>query len=109
MFAGRGAKASSQSLSRTAKVPERTWAGLGAQGAAIRLAKKRPVVHDRDMKTLARTTDDLSGTYRTFGEEGPVYEVLRKVDEMTVHIVIIETGEALNYPAAEALNDPEAE
>ncbi len=61
------------------------------------------------LKTLARTTDDLIGTCRTFGEAGPVCEVPRKVDETTVRIVVVETGEELNYPAAEALNDPETE
>lgn len=61
------------------------------------------------MKTLSHKTDDLIGTYRTFGEAGPVYEVVRKVDGATVHIVVVETGEELNYPAVEALNDPEAE
>ena len=76
---------------------------------AIRLAKPHWAVHLPGMKTLSRKTDDLIGTYRTFGEAGPVYEVLRKVDGATVHIVVVETGEELNYPAAEALNDPEAE
>ncbi len=61
------------------------------------------------MKTLARTTDDLVATYRTFGEEGPVYQVLRRAGEATVRIVVVETGEDLDYPAEQALNDPEAE
>ena len=81
----------------------------GPSAHAIRLAKPHWAVHLPGMKTLSRKTDDLIGTYRTFGEAGPVYEVLRKVDGATVHIVVVETGEELNYPAAEALNDPEAE
>ena len=61
------------------------------------------------MKTLARTVDDLVGTYRTFGVEGPVYQVLRKVNETTVRVVVVATGEELNYSAEQARNDPEAE
>ena len=61
------------------------------------------------MQTLARTTDDLIGTYRSFGEAGPVYEVLHRVDAVMVRIVVVETGEELDYPVAEALIDPEAE
>jgi len=83
--------------------------GTAPSAHAIRLAKPHWAVHLPGMKTLSRKTDDLIGTYRTFGEAGPVYEVVRKVDGATVHIVVVETGEELNYPAAEALNDPEAE
>ena len=61
------------------------------------------------MKTLARATDDLVGTYRTFGEDGPVYQVLQKLDERAVRIVVVETGEELDYPAEQARTDPEAE
>ena len=61
------------------------------------------------MKTLARTTDDLLGTYRTFGEVGPVYQVLKKLSEDSVHIIVVETGEELDYPSGQALQDPEAD
>lgn len=61
------------------------------------------------MKTLPVTADDLVGTYRTFGDAGPVYEVLSRVNEATVRIVVVETGEELNYPISEALSDPEAD
>ena len=61
------------------------------------------------MKTLARTTDELVGTFRTFGAEGPAYQVLRKLDGSAVRVRVIETGEELDYPAQQASEDPEAE
>ncbi len=61
------------------------------------------------MNTLARTADDLVGTYRTFGEYGPLYEVVSKVDETEVHILVVESGEELDYSIEEALLDPVAE
>lgn len=60
------------------------------------------------MNTHVRTIDDLVGTHRTFGEVGPVYCVLSKRDEAEVRVRVIVTGEELNYPAAQALEDPEA-
>ncbi len=61
------------------------------------------------MKTLARTADELVGTYRSFGADGPVYHVLRKSDGGNVRVCVVESGEELDYPAQQALNDPEAE
>ena len=61
------------------------------------------------MKTLARTANDLVGTFRTFGELGPVYEVQYKVSDLKVHIIVIESGEELDYLVERALNDPEAD
>ena len=61
------------------------------------------------MKTLARTADELVGTYRTFGAVGPAYQVLHKLDERTVRVRVVETGEELDYPAQQSLDDPEAE
>jgi len=61
------------------------------------------------MKMLARTADDLVGTYRKFGAEGPAYQVLRKLDERTVRVRVVETAEELDYPVQESLDDPEAE
>jgi hypothetical protein len=59
--------------------------------------------------TALRHADDLIGTFRSFGEFGPVYQVVRKVDESSLHVVVLQTGEALDYPVNRALNDPEAE
>ena len=61
------------------------------------------------MKTLARTAEDLVETYRTFGEDGPVYQVLRKTDGDKVRICVVESGEELDYPVQQALEDPAAE
>ena len=61
------------------------------------------------MKALARTVDDLVGTFRTFGDEGPVYQVVSKVNGEKVHVVVVQTGEELDYLVEQALNDPEAE
>jgi hypothetical protein len=61
------------------------------------------------MKTLARTADDLVGTYRTLGEFGPLYKVVRKISETKVHILVIGTDEELDYLVERALTDPEAD
>lgn len=61
------------------------------------------------MKTCNTATDELIGTYRSFGTEGPVYQILRMLGDDAVRIVLVETGEELDYPLQEALRDPEAE
>lgn len=43
---------------------------------------------------------------RRFGPHGILYEVLSVVDAESVHIVVIETGEELDYPIASVLEDP---
>ena len=61
------------------------------------------------MKTVAGNAEDLTGTYRTFGADGPLYKVIGKVSETKVHIVVVESGEELDYLSERALRDPEAE
>ena len=61
------------------------------------------------MKILARTADDLLGSYRTFGADGPLYKVIDKAGETKVRIVVVESGEELDYLVERALRDPEAE
>ena len=61
------------------------------------------------MKTHACTADDLVGSYRTFGELGPVYRILRRSSDTKVRVLVIESGEELDYLVERALNDPEAE
>ena len=61
------------------------------------------------MKILARTADDLLGSYRTFGTDGPLYKVIGKTGETKVRIVVVESGEELDYLIERALRDPEAE
>jgi hypothetical protein len=63
------------------------------------------------MKTIAsapKTTADLVGTFRTFGDYGPTYQVVSTVNGQKVHVVVVQTGEELDYPASEALSDPES-
>jgi len=61
------------------------------------------------LENTATIADQLVGSYRTFGAHGPLYEVQRKVDDEHVHIVVVESGEELDYEVSEALADPEAE
>jgi len=58
------------------------------------------------MNAIAISAKELVGTLRSFGEDGPVYQVLRSVDERTLNVVVVETGETLDYPLAQALEDP---
>ena len=64
--------------------------------------------HYCDMQTMARSADDLLQTFRTFGDEGPVYQVVSKVNGQKVHVVVVQTGEELDYLVERALKDPEA-
>lgn len=43
---------------------------------------------------------------RRFGPYGILYEVLSVVDAENVHILVIETGEKLDYPITSVLDDP---
>lgn len=60
------------------------------------------------MSTVSSVVNEIVGTYRTFGEHGPLYEVQRKVNERTVHIVVVQSGEELDYEVNDAIADPEA-
>ena len=63
------------------------------------------------MKTITaapKTAADLVGSFRTFGEYGPTYQVVSTVNGQKVHVVVVQTGEELDYPAAQALDDPES-
>jgi hypothetical protein len=53
----------------------------------------------------------LVGSVRRFGLEGPMYEVIGvssrgETDEPRVRIVVVESGEELDYPVADLLADP---
>ena len=61
------------------------------------------------MKTVALSADDLLGTYRRFGADGPLYQVVAKAGETKVRVVVVESGEELDYLIERALRDPEAE
>ena len=61
------------------------------------------------MKTVALSADDLLGTYRRFGADGPLYQVVAKAGETKVLIVVVESGEELDYLVERALRDLDAE
>jgi len=52
----------------------------------------------------------IIGQYRTFGEYGPTYRVLRASEmrngEWFVRILVVESGEETDYPYAKAAQDP---
>jgi len=51
---------------------------------------------------------DLVGSFRTFGEYGPTYQILNTVNGQEFHVVVVQTGEELDYPVSQALQDPES-
>lgn len=53
-----------------------------------------------------RAAADLVGTFRTFGEYGPTYQIVSTVNGQKVHVVVVQTGEELDYPVEHALQDP---
>jgi hypothetical protein len=60
-----------------------------------------PVVQESEPSALV-------GSFRSFGASGPVYQVVRRTDAGAVHIVVVESGEELDYPLEQAAVDPEA-
>ena len=59
------------------------------------------------MTTLDSTrAAELVGTFRTFGEYGPTYQVVGTVNGEKVHVVVVQTGEEIDYPVEQALQDP---
>ena len=58
--------------------------------------------------TSPKTAADLVGTFRTFGDYGPAYQVVSTVNGQKVHVVVVQTGEEPDYPAEQALSDPES-
>lgn len=63
------------------------------------------------MNTLSppQMVDDLIGTFRSFGDEGPVYKVVGKMNGERVCVVVVQTGEELDYLVERAMNDPEVD
>lgn len=62
-------------------------------------------------RTVVVPIDSLVGTFRTFGRAGPVYEILQVNEPATgphvaVKIRVVESGEQLDYPLSDALDDP---
>ena len=53
----------------------------------------------------------LLGTWRRFGKNGPVYEIIDlgetlNADDRVMRVKIVETGEELDYRLREILEDP---
>lgn len=51
---------------------------------------------------------DLVGTFRSFGEIGPVYEVVGLAELGKVKICLVQSGETVDYPVREVRLDPVA-
>lgn len=55
--------------------------------------------------------DRLVGTWRRFGQYGPIYEILAvtvtdETETARVRVQVIESGEQLHYPLEAVLQDP---
>jgi hypothetical protein len=48
----------------------------------------------------------LIGSVRRFGEKGVLYEIVRPIDDATMTIRVLDTGEETSYPIADILRDP---
>ena len=53
-----------------------------------------------------QTAPDLIGQFRTFGAVGVAYEIIETIDDNTVKIRVLETGETLEYSRAQVAIDP---
>lgn len=61
------------------------------------------------MKTEVKervSSQSLVGSVRRFGEKGVLYEVVRPVDDSSVIIRVLDTGEETTYSVAEVRKDP---
>jgi len=63
------------------------------------------------MENPAIRPEQLVGTWRRFGAVGPVYEILNagrivSDGQRLMRVRVIESGEELDYPFAEVLDDP---
>jgi hypothetical protein len=66
------------------------------------------------MNALPPQSQALIGTFRRFGEVGPVYQVTghagpRLTGEQMLHIQVTESGEELDYKLNDFLDDPLAD
>ncbi|MEK6863622.1 MAG: hypothetical protein AABW53_02900 [Nanoarchaeota archaeon] len=52
------------------------------------------------------SSQSLVGTVHRFGEKGVLYEVVRPVDNSSVMIRVLDTGEETAYPVADVRRDP---
>ncbi|KIC45452.1 DUF5397 family protein [Tateyamaria sp. ANG-S1] len=54
----------------------------------------------------ARVEPAVVGQFHTFGEAGVAYEVVEELDDHTVKIRVVETGETLDYDRDQLAADP---
>lgn len=52
------------------------------------------------------TEPAIVGQFHTFGEAGIAYEVVEELDDSTVKIRVVETGETLDYSRDQLASDP---
>jgi len=80
-----------------------------AFGGCLKAAQRKGVVMAVAHKvTKQEQYQELVGSFHKIGDLGPVYEVLEIVDDSSAIIIILESGEKLEYPLASILKDPEA-
>ncbi|MEQ1672611.1 MAG: DUF5397 family protein [Hyphomicrobium sp.] len=65
----------------------------------------------RSDRNVVVPIDAIIGTFRTFGQLGPVYEIIGVCEPATgttvnLQIRVVESGEQLDYPLSHALDDP---
>lgn len=48
----------------------------------------------------------LIGTFRRFGAHGPAYEIVATLLDDMMKIKVVNTGEELEYPVMDILDDP---
>ncbi len=74
---------------------------------------RRLVMAAQPQTEVSPSRKDLTGTLKTFGTSGPMYEVLGPAERSvqgkeSVTIRVFGTGEVTAYPVEEMLQDPEA-
>ena len=74
--------------------------------------------HASRMNVIVRSPRDVSldpasliGSFRRFGLYGPIYEItavaeVSQAEGLLMHIRVLESGEELDYPLADILDDP---
>ena len=64
-------------------------------------------------RNIVMPLDDLIGSFRRFGERGPVYQVISVAEgvigaDAELKIRVVESGEELDYSLRDVLGDPVA-
>jgi Family of unknown function (DUF5397) len=72
-----------------------------------------PIRADRFTQSSSLGFQSLIGEFKTFGEAGPIYEVLSTVAPMAgadclMRIRVLDSGELVDIPASQINKDPKA-